>query len=169
MTKLIFVSLALVMASAAGAQATDTFQRPDCSSFQGKPDGESLCFREAKQAVRYANYAALQKAGLEFVYLARPVDGVELEKAYPEVVKAVVDKAQGEFLIHFSVGTDGSVHDVRVVSASSAPIGALAKLWADTISQWKFDKVARPVTNVPFRRIYLYSNQDDDRSRKSGG
>lgn len=169
MKKLIVASLALVLASAAGAQTTGTFKRPDCSVFKDSPLPESRCFRKNKLAVKYENYEALQKTGLEFVYLARPVSGKELEKGYPEAMKAAKDKVEGEFLINFSVNSDGSVYDVKVLNASSAPIGHLAKLWADTIAQWKFTKIAKPVTDVPFRRIYLYSDEDDQRGKKSGG
>jgi TonB family protein len=169
MKKLIIASLALVLASAAGAQTAETFTRPDCSAFKDRPLPEATCFRKKKFDVRYANYEALQKTGLEFVYLARPVDGKELEKAYPEATKAAKDRAQGEFLITFSVNTEGNVYDVKVVESSSAPIGHLAKLWADTITQWKFVKIAKPVTDVPFRRIYLYSDEDNQRGKKSGG
>jgi outer membrane biosynthesis protein TonB len=169
MKKLIIASLAIVLGSAAGAQSTGSFQRPDCSAFKDRPLPEASCYRKNKLAVRYANYEALQKAGLEFAYLARPVSGKELEKGYPEAMKAAVDKVEGEFLITFSVNTEGNVYDVRVVESSSAPIGHLAKLWADTIGQWKFTKIAKPVTDVPFRRLYLYSSEDNDKSRKSGG
>jgi outer membrane biosynthesis protein TonB len=171
MKKLIIASTALVLASAAGAQPADTFKRPDCSAYQGTSHlPESRCFRKTKLAVRYANYAALQKTGLEFAYLGRPVSGKELDKAYPEAKKAAEDKVEGEFLINFSVNTEGNVYDVKIVNSTSAPIGHLAKLWADTIAQWKFVKIAKPVTNVPFRRLYLYSSEDDDKSsRKSGG
>jgi len=169
MKKLIIASLAIAAATAAGAQSTGSFHQPDCSAFKNSPLPESACFRKTKFDIRYANYAALQKAGLEFIYLARPVDGKELEKNYPEVVKAGKDKAEGEFLINFSVNTNGDVYDVKIVEASSAPIGHLAKLWADTIAQWKFTKIAKPVTGVPFRRIYLYSEEDNLRGKKSGG
>jgi TonB family protein len=168
MKKLIIASLAIVLGSAAGAQSTGSFQRPDCSAFKDKPLPESACFRKKQFDLRYENYAALQKTGLEFVYLARPPAGKELD-AYPEAKKAAEDKVEGEFLLTFSVNTDGNVSDVKVVETSSAPIGHLAKLWADTIKQWKFVKIAKPVTDVPFRRLYLYSPEDDDKSRKSGG
>lgn len=169
MKKVIVASLALVMASATGAQTTNTFRKPDCSAFRDAPLPEAKCFRENKLAVRHENYAALQRTGLEFAYLARPVSGKELEKDYPEAMKAAQDKAEGEFLVTFSVNTEGNVYDVKVVNATSAPIGHLAKLWADTIAQWKFTKIAKPVTNVPFRRIYLYSDEDNQRGKKSGG
>lgn len=152
----------------ARAEAAD-FTRPNCSAFKDAPLPESKCFLKNKLAVRYANYEALQKTGLEFVYLARPPAGKELETTYPEAKKAAQDKVEGEFLITFSVNTEGNVYDVKVVESSSAPIGHLAKLWADTIGQWKFVKIAKPVTDVPFRRLYLYSSEDDDKSRKSGG
>jgi outer membrane biosynthesis protein TonB len=169
MKKLIIASLAIALSSAAGAQSTGSFQHPDCSAYKDAPLPEAKCFRKAKLAVRDGNYEALQKTGLEFVYLARPVDGKELEKNYPEVIKAGKDKVEGEFLINFSVNTNGDVYDVKIVEASSEPNRARAKLWADTIAQWKFVKVATPVTGVPFRRIYLYSNEDDQRGKKSGG
>jgi hypothetical protein len=151
----------------ARAEAAD-FARPNCAAFKDAPLPESKCFRKNKIAVRHENYEALQKTGLEFVYLARPPAGKELD-AYPEAKKAAEDKVEGEFLITFSVNTEGNVYDVKVVRSSSVPIGYLAKLWADTIGQWKFTKIAKPVTDVPFHRLYLYSQEDDDKSRKSGG
>jgi hypothetical protein len=168
MKKLIIACLAIAIGCPAGAQSTGSFHRPDCSAYKDKPLPEATCFRKDKLAVRYANYEALQKTGLEFVYLARPPAGKELD-AYPEAKKAAEDKTEGEFLINFSVNTEGNVYDVKVVESSSAPIGYLAKLWADTIGQWKFTKIAKPVTDVPFRRLYLYSSEDDKKSRKSGG
>lgn len=153
---------------AAQAHAAD-FARPDCSAFSNAPEPEAKCFREARKAVRYANYEALQKTGLEFVYLARPPAGKELD-AYPEAKKAAEDKVEGEFLITFSVDTDGNVYEVKVVQSSSPRIGYLAKLWADTIAQWKFAKPGKAVTGIPFRRAYLYSKEDDDpRRNRSGG
>ena len=169
MKKVIIASLALVLASAAGAQTTDKFGRPDCAVFKDAPLPESKCFRKNKLAVRYENYEALQKTGLEFTWMARPPAGEDFDKAYPEAKKAAEDKVEGEFLINFSVNTEGNVYDVKIVESSSTRIGYLAKVWADTIAQWKFAKVAKPVTNVPFRRLYLYSSEEDDKSRKSGG
>lgn len=169
MKKLIIATLAIVLSSVAGAQSTGSFQRPDCSAFKDMPQPDSACFRKKRFDVRYENYKALQKTGLEFVYLARPIDGKELEKNYPEVIKAGKDKVEGEFLINFSVNTNGDVYDVKIVEASSEPNRARAKLWADTIAQWKFVKIAKPVTGVPFRRVYLYSPEDDQRGKKSGG
>lgn len=164
---LIGIAAILVAFWAAKAEAAD-FARPDCSAYRDAPLPEAKCFRKKKLAVRHENYEALQKTGLEFVFLARPVDGKELEKNYPEARKAAADKVEGEFLINFSVNASGDVYDVKVVEACSPRIGHLAKLWADTIAQWKFVKPAKPVTNVPFRRIYLYSAEDNDK-RKSGG
>lgn len=163
------LGISAVVGTVHAARAETPFQRPDCSAFQGSPEPESKCFREAKLAVRYANYDAMQKTGLEFVYLARPPAGDDLD-AYPEAKKAAEAKAEGEFLLTFSVNTDGNVYDVKIVETSSEPIRHLAKLWADTIAQWKFAKVARPVANVPFRRLYLYSKEDEGkRGYKSGG
>ncbi len=159
----IFAAFWAARAEAAG------FTRPDCSDYRNAPLPEAKCFREAKLGVRDANYEALQKTGLEFVYLARPPAGKELE-AYPDAKKAAEAKTEGEFLINFSVNADGNVYDVRIVNATSEPIGHLAKLWSDTIAQWKFAKVAKPVINVPFRRLYLYSREDEGkRNQKNGG
>lgn len=164
------LGMAGVVGTVSAAKVQTAFQRPDCSAFAGRPEAESSCFRKARRAVTDENYAALQKTGLEFVYLARPVDGKELEKGYPEAFKAARDKVEGEFLLTFSVNTNGDVFDVKVVATSSEPIGHLAKLWGDTIKQWKFVKTAKPVTDVPFRRIYLYSKEDEGkRGQKSGG
>ena len=91
-----------------------------------------------------------------FVYMARPD-----AKANPDALKVVENKVEGSFVIRFSVKTDGTVYDVQTVEVTEG-IQPLAKLWADTIGQWTFAKTARPVTGIEFRRIYLYSAEDDD-------
>lgn len=166
MNKLIVAVLSLTAASGAAAQSPVSFQRPDCSAYANLPEGEGRCFRKARDTVRFANYAALQETGLEFAYLARPPADLA---GYPEARKAVEEKAEGEFLITFSVDTEGKAHDVKVVSASSEPIDALARVWADTIAQWRFTKVASPVADIPFRRVYLYSSDDEERGENVRG
>src|SRR5690348_3115101 len=115
-----FAALALLLKFAPGAHADDDFRGPDCSAFAKSPEPEATCFRKMKIAVRYANYDALQKTGLEFVYMGRPDPDTN-----PDAKKAAEDKVQGGFLIRFSVDTDGTVRDVRVVESSSERIGHL--------------------------------------------
>ncbi len=43
-------------------------------------------------------------------------------------------------------------------------IQPLAKLWADTIRQWTFVKTDQAVTGIEYRRIYMYSADDDERA-----
>jgi hypothetical protein len=43
-------------------------------------------------------------------------------------------------------------------------LAPLASLWADTIGQWTFAKIDKPVTDIEYRRIYLYSAEDDAKS-----
>jgi opacity protein-like surface antigen len=160
MKKLLIASVALVMVSGA-AQAQDRFQRPDCSKFQGGPKAEGKCFRETKEAWKFANYDAVQKAGLEFIYMARP----DLSNS-PAVKKALEDKVEGSYTIKYSVNQNGTVYDVKVEDVTSAGIEPIAKLWADTIKQWTFAKIAKPVVNVEYRRIYLYSKDDEAEEAK---
>jgi hypothetical protein len=49
---------------------------------------------------------------------------------------------------------------------TSAGIEPLANLWAETIKQWTFAKIAKPVVNVEYRRIYLYSKDDEAEEAK---
>jgi hypothetical protein len=155
MKKLLIASAALVIASSAGAQVKNSFQRPDCSKYQGAFKAQSKCFRETKDAWKYANYDALQKTGLEFVYMARP----DL-KTSPAAKKALDDKAEGSYTIRFSVDKNGTVYDVKVSDVTSEAVEPLAALWADTIKQWTFTKIDKPVIDLQYRRIYLYSKDD---------
>jgi hypothetical protein len=98
----------------------------------------------------------MQKTKLMFVYMARPDP-----KDHPDVMKAIESKVEGSFVIRFSVKTDGTVYDVQTVEVTEG-IQPLARLWADTIRQWTFVKTTQPVTGVEYRRIYLYSKDDDD-------
>ncbi len=145
----------------APAHAQPTFERPDCSAFAGAPKPEVRCYREIRHAWQEMNFAALQKTGLMFVYMERP----DIESA-PEAREVIERKVEGSFLIRFSVATDGRVSEVKVEEVT-AGIEPLAKLWADTIRQWTFVKVERPVSGVEYRRIYLYpkdeAKQHDER------
>ena len=153
--KMLLIASALVMVSG-GAQAQDRFQRPDCSKYQGAHKAQSKCFRETKEAWKYANYDALQNGGLEFVHMARP----DL-KSSPAAKKALDDKVEGSYTIKFSVNESGTVYDVRAEDVTSPAIEPVAKLWAETIKQWTFAKTAKPVVDLEYRRIYLYSKDDE--------
>jgi hypothetical protein len=147
---------ALTLASAASAQTPVTFKRPDCSAYSAAQKPERKCVRETRRSWQEANFAALQKTGLMFVYMARPDP-----KASPDAVKAVQNRIEGSFVIRFSVKTDGTVYDVQTVEVTEG-IQPLAKLWAQTIGQWTFAKTSQAVTGIEFRRIYMYAADDDD-------
>jgi hypothetical protein len=159
MKKLLIASIALVLAS--GAQAADSFKRPDCSAFKDAPKPESKCFGRIRNAWKYANYDAVQKAGLEFIYMARPD-----VNSSPAAKKALEDKAEGSYTIKFSVNQAGTVYDVKVEDVTSQAIAPIASLWADTIKQWTFAKIAKPVVDLEYRRIYLYSKDDEVKEAK---
>jgi hypothetical protein len=72
---------------------------------------------------------------------------------------------EGSFTIRFSVATDGTVYNVRQEQVTDG-IAPLARLWADTIAQWTFTRIDEPVADVEYRRIYLYSGEDDARTRR---
>ena len=152
--------LLVVAALAPSAQAEDTsYPRPDCSAYQGLMKPEATCISVARRGVNLdANAAAIRASGLEFRYMARPPSGDALD-AYPGAKKTLEDKVNGDFLITFSVNRQGNVEDVKVKEFSSAPINALAIVWADTISKWKFVKPDEPIRDVPFRRLYLYPEE----------
>lgn len=156
MRALVLCSMALMLACAASAQTAASFKRPDCSAYSSAKKPERKCVREARRSWQEANFAALQKTGLMFVYMARPDP-----KASPEAMKAVQNRVEGSFVIRFSVKTDGSVYDVRTVEVTEG-IQPLAKLWAETVGQWTFAKSSQPITGVEFRRIYMYATDDDD-------
>jgi hypothetical protein len=147
---------ALTVACAASAQAAASFKRPDCSAYSAAQRPERKCVREVRRSWQEANFAALQKTGLMFVYMARPDP-----RANPDALKVVESKVEGSFVIRFSVKTDGTVHDVQTVEVTEG-IQPLAKLWAETIGQWTFAKSSQAVTGIEFRRIYMYSDEDDD-------
>ena len=161
MKKLMIASLAVVAASSAGAQNQDSFKRPDCSAFKDAAKPESKCFGRVKNAWKYTNYDAVQAAGLEFIYMARPD-----VKSSPAAKKALDDKAEGSYTIKYSVNQNGTVYDVKVEDVTSEAIRPIANLWADTIKQWTFVKLAKPVVDVEYSRIYLYSKDDEAQEAK---
>jgi len=160
MLKPLTLCAALACASAATAQTPVPFKRPDCSAYSASQKPGRMCVRETQRLWKEANFAALQKAKLMFVYMARPDP-----KAFPEALKVVENKVEGSFVIKFSVKTDGTVYDVQTVEVTEG-VQPLAKLWTDTIRQWTFVKTSQPVTGVEYRRIYLYSKEDDDDTTK---
>jgi hypothetical protein len=161
MRALVLCVLTLALPFAASAQTVATFKRPDCSVYSGAQKPERKCIREVRRSWQEANFAALQKTGLMFVYMARPD-----AKASADALKAVQNRIEGSFVIRFSVKPDGTVYDVHTV-AVTAGIQPLAKLWAETIGQWTFAKAGQAVTGIEFRRIYMYAADDDEDSART--
>src|SRR5919109_1384431 len=124
------IAAMMFLASATGAQTTVTFRRPDCSPYKDSLNPQRKCVHEIRRAWQEANFAALQKTGLMFNYMARPD-----AKGSPEARKVVENKVEGSFVLRFSVKTDGTVYDVQTVEVTEG-IAPLAKLWSETISQW---------------------------------
>lgn len=147
----------LLVTAPVAAQVTEPFKRPDCSAYNGQLKAESRCFRDTELSWKRANYAALQKTGLEFVYMARP----DLDSS-PAAKKARTQGIEGSFAIKFSVGTDGKVSDAKLTYVTSGGIEPVAKLWVDTIRQWTFTKTDKPVVDLEYKRIYLNSKEDDE-------
>lgn len=160
MTKQILLTLAcLASATTAGAEGS-SFSRPDCSAYKGQTRGEARCFRDFKKSVRQTNFAALQKTGLMFNYLARPDIA-----ASPAAQQLFKDKVEGTFALKFSVKADGTVYDVKVADISSEAMRPMAKVMTDTLSQWTFFPVTKPVVDVPYRYVALYPK--DDKPKKA--
>lgn len=154
----------LALALAAGAEAGTRFERPDCSAYKDAFKPESKCIRETRKRWQERNFAALQATGLMFVHMARP----DLD-ASPAAREVIENEVEGSFTIRFSVAKDGTVYNVRQEEVTDG-IAPLAGLWADTIAQWTFAKIEQPVTDVEYRRIYLYSSEDAAKSpRESQG
>jgi hypothetical protein len=160
MMKPLMICGALAFAAVANAQTAVPFKRPDCSAYNESQKPGRMCVRETQRLWKEANFAALQKTKLVFSYMARPDP-----KAWPDALKVVENRVEGSFVIRFSVKTDGTVYDVQTVEVTEG-IQPLAKLWTDTIRQWTFAKTSQPVTGVEYRRIYLYSKEDDDDTTK---
>jgi hypothetical protein len=157
-TRLALPVLALALAWPAGARAQAPFQRPDCPPADAPLQAEARCIRDVRKAWQEANFAALQETGLMFVYMARPDPD-----ASPAAMEAVEQKVEGTFTVKFDVATDGTVYNVRTQDVTDG-IEPLAKLWADTIAQWTFTKIDKPVADVAFRRIYLYPRDGEANS-----
>ena len=115
-----------------------TFKRPDCSAYSASLKPGRLCVLETRRIWKEANFAALQKTGLTFVYMARP----DPKAASPEAQKAIEKRVEGSFVLRFSVKADGTVYDVQTVEVTEG-IQPLAKLWANTIAQWTFSKTSQ--------------------------
>jgi hypothetical protein len=164
MKRLAIPFVAFALALAASAEAEVRFERPDCSAYKDAFKPESKCIRETRRHWQEANFAALQKTGLMFIHMARP----DIE-TNPAAKAAIENKVEGTFTLRFSVATDGTVYNVRQEAVTDG-IAPLAGLWADTIAQWTFTKIDTPVTDVEYRRIYLYSSEDDAKTpRESQG
>ena len=114
------------MASAVGAQATDTFRKPDCSAYKDAPLPEAKCFREYKLAVRRELRGPAENR-LEFVYLGGRV-GKELEKVIrgDEAAQAWPKGVSGH--LFRSTPTERLRRQSRE-TLFVPPIGHLAKLW----------------------------------------
>jgi hypothetical protein len=150
------MTMALAVSGAAAAQSR--FERPDCSAYKAEFKAESKCIREIRRSWQEANFAALQQTGLMFNYMNRP----DLTTS-PAAKAAIDNKVEGSFTIRFSVKTDGTVHNVRMENVTDG-IAPLASLWADTIGQWTFARIDQPVSDLEYRRIYMYSAEDDAKS-----
>jgi hypothetical protein len=164
MRPLMPVLLAFMLVAPAAVQAEAAFERPKCPAADTAPGAESRCIRDVRKQWQEANFAALQKTGLVFKYMARPdVDASPAAKAVLE------QKTEGSFTVRFSVAPDGTVYNAAAVDVTDG-MAPLAKLWADTIGQWTFMKTAAAVTNLEHRRIYMYPAEDDGEStRKAPG
>src|SRR5688572_14576800 len=101
MMKPLTICAALALASVATAQTAVPFKRPDCSAYSASQKPGRMCVRETLRLWKEANFAALQKSKLMFVYMARPDP-----KAHPDALKVVQNRIEGSFVIRFSVKTD---------------------------------------------------------------
>ena len=72
MMKSLMICAALALAAVATAQTAVPFKRPDCSAYSASLKPERACVRETRRIWQEANFAALQKTKLMFVYMARP-------------------------------------------------------------------------------------------------
>src|SRR5262245_62956985 len=111
--KALMISAALAMAAVAQAQTATTFKRPDCSVYKDSAKPERKCVRETKRLWQEANFAALQKTGLMFNYMARPDT-----QGATDALKVVQNKTEGSFVIRFSVKPDGTVYDVQTAEVT---------------------------------------------------
>jgi hypothetical protein len=162
MKRIVLGAVALALVAPCWAWADTSFKRPECAAGNDvTPEAaEARCIREARKRLQDANFADLQQTGLMFNYMARP----DLER-FPEARAVLEKKIEGSFSVVFSVATDGTVSDAaaRDVTPGMQP---LASMWVDTIRQWTFAKVDKPVTDIEHRRIYLYPKDAAETARK---
>jgi hypothetical protein len=163
MNRIVTRACALLLLAPSWAWAQDGFTRPECPAGAAvTPEAaEARCIREARKRVQDANFAALQATGLMFNYMARP----DLER-FPDARAAIENKVEGSFGIVFSVAPDGTVYNVATKDVTIG-VEPLARMWAETIGQWTFARVEKPVSDVLHRRIYLYPRDDAGPSRTS--
>jgi hypothetical protein len=164
MKRILPILLAASLLAPLDAQAGTAFTRPACPTAETGPGAEARCIRDIRKRLQEANFAALQKTGLVFKYMARPeIDSKPAAKAVLE------QKTEGSFTVRFSVAPDGTVYNVSAVDVTDG-MAPLAQLWADTIAQWTFMKTAAAVADVEHRRIYMYAADDEEESaRKAKG
>lgn len=168
--KALYFLLALCVLPIAAQAEKSLKDELDCTTFQGVIDPEAVCFSEARRSVnREFNAQQIRQAGLEFLHMERPPIGEAFDKAYPEAKKVLEDEVDGEFLITFSVNKQGLVEGVKIRETSSAPIKALAVVWADAIAQWRFVKPAKVVKDVSFRRLYLFAEKTEGDKAEAPG
>jgi hypothetical protein len=163
MKRIVLGAVALALIAPSWGWADASFKRPECAPGNDvTPEAaEARCIREARKRLQDANFADLQQAGLMFSYMARP----DLER-FPEAKAVLEKKTEGAFSVVFSVAADGTVSNAaaRNVTDGMQPI---ASMWVDTIREWTFAKVDKPVTDIEHRRIYLYPKDDAETERES--
>ncbi len=158
------VLAAIAVSASAGVHARAAFERPECPAAGSLPGAESRCIRDVRKQWQEANFAALQKTGLVFKYMARPD-----ADASPEARAVLEKKTEGSFTVRFSVAPDGTVYNAEVADVTDG-MAPLAQLWADTIAQWTFMKTAAAVTDLEHRRIYMYpADEEAGAARKAPG
>lgn len=162
MKSLVLSAVALMLVAPSWTWAQSSFTRPECATGDAVTPqaAEARCIRAARKQVQDANFAALQKTGLMFKYMARP----DLER-FPEARSVLEKKVEGSFGVVFSVAPDGTVYNVRTTDVTHG-IEPLARMWADTIGQWTFVKADKAVDDIEHRRIYLYPKDDEVESQK---
>ncbi len=162
MKRIVLSAVALVLVAPSWAWAQSSFARPECAAGDAVTPqaAEARCIREARKRLQDANFAELQQTGLMFNYMARP----DLEQ-FPEAKAVLEKKVEGTFSVMLSVAPDGSVNNVSVKDVTDG-VQPLARMWADTIGQWTFAKVDKPVTDIEHRRIYLYPKDDAESTRQ---
>lgn len=163
MNRLVSTVAALALAAPVAASAQAAFTRPECPGPEVAQGAEARCIRDIRKQWQESNFAALQRTGLVFKYMARP----DLDQ-HPDAKAVLEKKVEGSFTLRFSVAPDGTVYNVRTVDVTDG-IAPLAKMWADTIGEWTFAKSDRAVADVEHRRIYVYPRDDAESAQKPQG